>query len=61
MDVSYCYPLLMQEDDDQQGRVEHLGGLLIQPSNQPIDPTTHQISFFACRCRVPSIVENVPD
>lgn len=63
-DAPQCY-LLQVEDDGQlhclEGPVDYPGGLLTQPSNQPIDPIIHQISFFAFRCKVPSIVENVPD
>jgi hypothetical protein len=60
VDVDHCYPLRMEEDD-QLHRVEDLLGLLTQPSTQPVGPTIHQISFFAFRCRVPSVVENAPD
>ena len=60
VDVDHCYQLRMEEDD-QSHRVEDLVGLLTQPSTQQVDPTIHQISFFAFRCRVPSVVENAPD
>ena len=59
VDVDHCYQLRMDEDD-QLHREEDLLGLLTQPSTQPVDPTIHQISFFAFRCRVPSVVENAP-
>lgn len=60
VDVDHWYQLRMEEDD-QSHRVEDLVGLLTQPSTQQVDPTIHQISFFAFRCRVPSVVENAPD
>ena len=59
VDVDHWYQLRMEEDD-QSHRVEDLVGLLTQPSTQQVDPTIHQISFFAFRCRVPSVVENAP-
>ena len=62
-DAAQCY-LLMDEDDPLhclEGPVDCPGELWTLSSNQPIDPVIHQISFFAFRCRVPSIVENVPD
>lgn len=59
VDVDHCYQLRMEEDD-QLHREEDLLGLLTQPSTQPVDPTIHQISFFAFRCRVLLVVENAP-
>lgn len=60
-DPAQCYLLLMGEDDQMLHLADLLAGALTQPSNQRVGPIIHQISFFACHCRVPSVVENVPD
>lgn len=58
------YHLLNEEDGHQDWVVVaafQCGEVLIQPSNRQVDSAIHQISFFACRCKLPLLAENAPN